>query len=62
MRITYPVAIEMNDEDIEEGARACNMSQEDYRKGLLGDKLLCLKDHLENSSFFIDEARIEVEE
>jgi len=61
MRITYPVAIDMTEEDVAEGARACNMDVNDYRKGLLEDKLGNLKDQLKHSSFFIDEGHIEIE-
>jgi len=61
IRITYPVAIEINEEDIAEGAKCCNMSQDEYRKGIVEDRLECLKYHLEDSSFVVDDARIEME-
>ena len=61
MRITIPVFIEMNAEDIAEGARSCEMSEEDYRKKLEFTKPERLKHFLQYSEFTIDEKNIEVE-
>lgn len=61
MKITFPVTMEIDDRAIEAFAKDCDADLNEYRKGLVQDKIENLEELVEENGYKVDESKTGVE-